>query len=257
MFSDEEDYIASDYEQTSFVDGQSQRSTQAPEEPMDPVKAMHTRKYVHKVPRPGNKYNPYLLFNTAMRKEIIATDALSNKEVSQKISQMWRDLPEVTYYFVRSRSYSCIDFWVQEEKQKYRDESKRLKEEFYDKQREQKPKLPPNSFVLFSRDMYPKLKEENPDLKFQDINTIVTRKWKELDEASKNVYQERSLEARQKFMEENAEYYKKFLDNNIKKAQLTKKHNKEKYQELADWYNKHQQRPPSLYVYDRPPYITQ
>lgn len=99
MFSDEEDYIASDYEQTSFVDEQSQMSSQAPKEPEDPEKAKHTRKYVHNVPRPGNKYNPFFLFNTAMRKEIIAAEALSNKEVSQKISQMWRDLPEVTYHF--------------------------------------------------------------------------------------------------------------------------------------------------------------
>lgn len=112
MFSDEEDYIASDYEQTSFVDEQSQMSSQAPKEPEDPEKAKYTRKYVHNVPRPGNKYNPFFLFNTAMRKEIIATEALSNKEVSQKISQMWRDLPEVTYHFVHSRSCSCIDFGV-------------------------------------------------------------------------------------------------------------------------------------------------
>ncbi|KAI7884344.1 high mobility group box, partial [Lichtheimia hyalospora FSU 10163] len=64
------------------------------------------------------------------------------------------------------------------------------------------PKMPPNSFVFFSREMYPKLKKENPELKFKDINTIVSRKWKELDEASKNVYKQRSQEARQKFMEE-------------------------------------------------------
>lgn len=87
--------------------------------------------------------------------------------------------------------------------------------------------------------MYPKLKAENPDLKFQDINAIVSRKWKELDEASKNVYKDRSLEARQKFMEENPEYYKSFVENNTKKAQLTKKTNKEKLLAMAEWYDKH------------------
>lgn len=95
MFSDEEDYIASDYEQSSFSyeesRQQSQTSSQAPSQSVD----MHIRSSPYNVPRPGNKFNPYFLFNAAMRKKIIETDALSNKEVSQKVSQMWRELSKV------------------------------------------------------------------------------------------------------------------------------------------------------------------
>ena len=115
MFSDEEDYIASDFEETPFYDTesreQSQSSSQAPEEPLQPPKTMHEHMYAHHVPRPGNKFNPFFLFNKAMRKNVLELDVSSNKEVSQKISQMWRELSKVTCYSFILNGILILNFW--------------------------------------------------------------------------------------------------------------------------------------------------
>ncbi|XP_065834300.1 nucleolar transcription factor 1-like [Oscarella lobularis] len=60
-------------------------------------------------------------------------------------------------------------------------------------------KRPPNSFILFSQDVYEELKREHPDLKRPQLMSLMATKYKKLSESEKERYKNMSKSLRAKF----------------------------------------------------------
>lgn len=58
------------------------------------------------------------------------------------------------------------------------------------KSKSDKPKKPLKGFMLFSKEMRPKVKEDFPDLTFGGIGKKLGELWRELDDEAKEKYKE-------------------------------------------------------------------
>ena len=64
------------------------------------------------------------------------------------------------------------------------------------------PKAPLNSFLEFSRDERPKVVQECGNLSLKEMSKEISRRWKTLDELSKQIYEQRVHEGRKKYIVE-------------------------------------------------------
>ncbi|XP_010529634.1 PREDICTED: high mobility group B protein 6 [Tarenaya hassleriana] len=72
-----------------------------------------------------------------------------------------------------------------------------------------KPKKPASSFFLFSKDARKSLQEERPGINNSTLNALISVKWKELDEAGRQIYNGKAAELMESYKKELEEYNKK------------------------------------------------
>ena len=103
------------------------------------------------------------------------------------------------------------------------------------------PKRPPSSFILYSMEMRPKLREERPDLKtVGERSTVLASRWKELAADKKQKYLDMAKKRKEKYLQE-MEVFKKGLAENAEKAQMAKQAREHAEQEAAILQMQHQQ----------------
>ena len=68
------------------------------------------------------------------------------------------------------------------------------------------PKRPLTAYFIFTNDIRPELKEENPDWKVGDIAKEAGRRWKEMDDEDKTEYNEKAAELKKEYQVKLAEY---------------------------------------------------
>merc|ERR1712038_1581604 len=68
------------------------------------------------------------------------------------------------------------------------------------------PKRNMSAFFLYSNDIRPTVKAENPDAKFGDIAKIISRQYKELSEREMEKYQKLAAEDKERYQREMQEY---------------------------------------------------
>ncbi|GAA5979303.1 hypothetical protein JCM11641_001988 [Rhodosporidiobolus odoratus] len=68
------------------------------------------------------------------------------------------------------------------------------------------PKRPLSAYMIFTQDERPKLKEEQPDVKFGEVGKILGARWKELDADEKKPWEEKAKVAKAKYEKEKAAY---------------------------------------------------
>lgn len=171
-----------------------------------PVKdRLHDKTRVRKyAPKPGNRFNPYIIFNRIERQKIKDLNPeMDNHALSREVGRVYASLS-------------------QEKKQKYIDLAMKEKDEFtnlYDLNKPALPTLPPNAFILFKSRNSEAVREE---LKNTPTAYAYTKKmaelWKNLPKEEKYAYQEESQRLKKEFMENNPEIYKKKMDIMSKKS---------------------------------------
>ncbi|KAI8980408.1 high mobility group box-domain-containing protein [Pilobolus umbonatus] len=177
-----------------------------------------------KKPRISNKFNPFLLFNRKVRLEIIRDNpGMTNGEVSQMVAKMWKELDPV-------------------EKEKYIAEGAENKAQI--KAMTAKlapiiPKPPTNGYVLYSNELFPKLRAENPDIKnILELNQTVSGRWKALSQEERDRYTEEARKQRDKYQEEFPELVNSKKRAMYSKAKATKQANLKKKKDSAMNENK-------------------
>jgi hypothetical protein len=76
------------------------------------------------------------------------------------------------------------------------------------KKNQSEPKRPPNGYFLFSQDHREKVKSENPELKGKDIVIKLGKMWDHADEKTKQKYENKALELKNKYYRDMVEYKK-------------------------------------------------
>ncbi|KAG2235268.1 hypothetical protein INT48_004735 [Thamnidium elegans] len=139
-------------------------------------------------PKPGNKFNPYILFNKEFRPKIKqANPGLDNIEINLLVGKAYRELDP-------------------EKKEKLIENSRKLAEQYKnsdglpseEKKNMGLKKLPPNGFILFKETN--KDKYENEFKEGMTTNKYLTELWKRLPESERETYREESKNRRQEFM---------------------------------------------------------
>ncbi|XP_043715182.1 high mobility group B protein 13-like isoform X2 [Telopea speciosissima] len=69
-----------------------------------------------------------------------------------------------------------------------------------------RPKKPASSFFLFSKEMRKELLLERPGISYSTLNTLISVKWKELNEADKQLWNVKAAEAMEAYKKEMEEY---------------------------------------------------
>ncbi|KAI9024971.1 hypothetical protein CLU79DRAFT_745654 [Phycomyces nitens] len=119
--------------------------------------------------KPACQYNPYFLYNKAVRKDITKNHPeLSNIQITRLIAKQWNELPEA-------------------EKKVYNDESaeKRAQLKKARGKRGRNERYPPNSFVLFAKDYGKIIREQNPEYNLYQVTKITSGMWKTIDQVRK------------------------------------------------------------------------
>ncbi|CAL9190920.1 high mobility group B protein 13-like [Musa acuminata AAA Group] len=71
-----------------------------------------------------------------------------------------------------------------------------------------RPKKPPSSFLLFSKEARKQLMEEHPGIPYSTLNAMVSVKWKDLGEAERQTWNEKAAEGINAYKKELEEYNK-------------------------------------------------
>ncbi|KAI9319942.1 hypothetical protein BX666DRAFT_1917508 [Dichotomocladium elegans] len=155
----------------------------------DPV-AEHDRRYRHRVSRPSNMFNPYLMFSKEARPRIQKENPnIPSTELVKRVAEEYRALPE-------------------DKKKELKEKALELKRKFNQERgyRERNKRMPGNGYVLFYRKLFHEVRAEHPEYKLEDINKIASIKWKALDPDVKEKYIEESRIARMEFEKANPEF---------------------------------------------------
>ncbi|KAJ3430225.1 high mobility group protein dsp1 [Anaeramoeba flamelloides] len=97
-------------------------------------------------------------------------------------------------------------------KKKQRKKKRKSKKKKNKKRKKKDPNAPKgkrSAYNFYSSASREKLKEKNPDLKFGDLATIISKEWREMSEEQKKPYQKQSDEDKERYEREMKEYKKK------------------------------------------------
>merc|ERR1712048_1175378 len=70
------------------------------------------------------------------------------------------------------------------------------------KKKKKGPKKARSAFVFFGMEYRPKIRQENPDMKFAEISKAIGAKWKEATEEEKKPYLDKQAEDKLRYAEE-------------------------------------------------------
>ncbi|KAI7850596.1 hypothetical protein BDC45DRAFT_241819 [Circinella umbellata] len=161
-------------------------------------------------PSPIKKFNPYLLFDYENRKRIMKANKMETTgkrgDICKLVAQEYNALPE-------------------KEKQRYKEKSLKLKQEFREKLQPKEKKLPATGYHLYFKDMTPKIKAEHPEYSFRQLSKVVGRLWTRMTKEEQQKYINKSQELRAKFREEHPELADRLARQVKKKRAATRLQN--------------------------------
>jgi len=129
---------------------------------------------------------------------------MSVTDLSKKMGTMWQELP--------AKKKKKYDKMASDDKERYKQEMENYtppevdEEETTTKRGGKKantgPKKPLASYMFFSKDVRPQVKEDNPEMKFGDIAREVSRRWKEISDDDKTQFEDLAAKDRVRYEEE-------------------------------------------------------
>ncbi|CAO3661964.1 unnamed protein product [Rhizopus stolonifer] len=154
--------------------------------------------------KPGNRFNPFILFNKEMRAKIYALHPnMQSGEVSKLIGQEWKNLdPEKKEAFIENAKGKAAEY-------KALAAGKEI------------PKPPPNVWIVYCKETVSKIREESPSTSSQQATKIAAQKWKELPEKEKDIYRKAAQDARDEFRRKYPDETKAFYDKMRKSLEKT------------------------------------
>ena len=81
-------------------------------------------------------------------------------------------------------------------------------------------------FFIYKNDLYEQTKKEHPDAKMTDLTKIISEKWRNIDEKTKEHYEKRYAEEKEKYVNNLKVYEEKY--GKIEKKKRSKKEDSEK-----------------------------
>ncbi|XP_074565770.1 high mobility group B protein 13-like isoform X1 [Curcuma longa] len=108
------------------------------------------------------------------------------------------------------RKKEKTDNMIKETKQNRIRKKKEKEEQVADPNR---PKRPPSSFLLFSKEARKQLMEERPGIPNTTLNAMISVKWKEMSEGEKKTWNDKAAEGLNAYKKELEEYNKASMDN--------------------------------------------
>jgi len=146
---------------------------------------------------PKRNRSAYFLFSMDVRAKLKTESAqLTPLETQALVSKYWKELglEEKEKYEIRAKEEK-LEYLVAMDKF-----YSNLTPETLAKSKTSKPKKPCSAYAHFVRDVKTSLKQENPRLIMQEILHIVSDKWKNLDEKTRAVYEEKARVDKEHYM---------------------------------------------------------
>lgn len=146
---------------------------------------------------PKRNRSAYFLFSMDVRAKLKADSSqLTPLETQALVSKYWKELSveEKEKYELRAKEEK-LEYLVAMDKF-----YSNLTPETLAKSKTNKPKKPCSAYAHFVRDVKTSLKQENPRLIMQEILHIVSEKWKNLDEKTRAIYEEKARVDKEHYM---------------------------------------------------------
>ncbi|KAG6524057.1 hypothetical protein ZIOFF_013947 [Zingiber officinale] len=102
------------------------------------------------------------------------------------------------------------DNMIKETKENRNRKKKAKEEQIADPNR---PKRPPSSFLLFSKEARKQVMEERPGIPNNTLNAMISVKWKEMNEGEKKIWNDKAAEGLCAYKKEVEEYNKALMEN--------------------------------------------
>jgi hypothetical protein len=146
---------------------------------------------------PKRNRSAYFLFSMDVRAKLKADNSqLTPLETQALVSKYWKELSveEKEKYELRAKEEK-LEYLVAMDKF-----YSNLTPETLAKSKTNKPKKPCSAYAHFVRDIKTSLKQDNPRLIMQEILHIVSDKWKNLDEKTRAIYEEKARVDKEHYM---------------------------------------------------------
>lgn len=135
-------------------------------------------------------------------------------EIAKHLGVIWRCKSEAELKEAGFGDKEIVNLW--KKKSQYEADYKKKKKEHdelvakHKGAQPQKPKRGRSNYILFSSDVRPKIKEENPDASSTEITSLIAQSWREASDDVKAKYTNLQAEDKARYEAENAEYENKY-----------------------------------------------
>uniref|UniRef100_A0A1I7UFG5 Sex-determining region Y protein n=1 Tax=Caenorhabditis tropicalis TaxID=1561998 RepID=A0A1I7UFG5_9PELO len=210
-----------------FEDGQYevieyfQEAPQQQPEPLPPVKEKKTEK---KEKKPKQPPNGFMLFSAKNRKQIVDENPkLTNNEISQAVGARWKNLlPEEKKPYLEEAQRLRDEYNLNNPDLKKTNLKRKIEEPSVEvvppkiKQKEERIKRPPNSFMFFMKEKRMELAEMLNEMKSAQRTTYLGDMWKSLTREQKYPWEQMAAKAKKEHMEK----YPDFKYTSVRKPKL-------------------------------------
>ncbi|KAJ9549828.1 hypothetical protein OSB04_022371 [Centaurea solstitialis] len=156
--------------------------------------------YDKKAKKKNEKYNQEMEVYKHNKEEEAENAKKEEEEVLKVLKQ------EALQLLKKKEKTETIIKKTKEKKNKKKEEKKNKKNDDPNK-----PKRPPSSFILFSKQARKDLAKEKPGISNAQLNALISVKWKELSEEEKQKWNGEAAEAMEAYKKEMEEYNKKIV----------------------------------------------
>ena len=219
MWKSSDEDLKKEYKEKSEQDKEryaKELETYVPKDGFQNPKEKKTKSKKSKKTGPKKPLNAYMWFCSDKREELKGK-GFSNTEILRELGRLWKELSDK-----KKKPYVKK---AEEDKERYQDEMKDYvptEEEKAEKKGKAKktsdgPKRPIGAFMLFRKDKYQKVKEENPEMKMTDISKKIGDMWKNLSKNEKKKYTDKAAKLLAEFKEKNSADKVDIVDNEDEK----------------------------------------
>jgi hypothetical protein len=143
---------------------------------------------------PKRPLNAYMYFSQDKRDELKKKN-FAAKEILSELGRMWKNLSE--------KKRLPYEQKAKKDKERFQEEMKNYSPpEGESKSKKSGPKKPLTAFMIYRKDVYQKVKEENEGMKITDISKIIGDMWKNLSENEKKKYTTKASKLKEDFKSE-------------------------------------------------------
>ncbi|KAL3229190.1 DNA binding [Nakaseomyces bracarensis] len=166
------------------------------EKPKETKNAGQSRKALSKEFGPKRPLSAFFSYCAEHRANYIAQNPEAPTTViASKLGEAWRSLSDY-------------------EKQPYIEQYQKAREKYLEEKAEFEKSLPPKKplvpFFLFAEEVRMQLKDEQPDLSFGEMASLIGERWKALSNEEKNHYKQKFQENKEKWLQEKEQKLQNF-----------------------------------------------
>lgn len=214
MWRDSDEELKQEYKEKSEQDKEryvKELETYVPKEGFQNPKEKKTKSKKTKKIGPKKPLNAYMWFCNDKREELKGK-GFNNTEILREMGRLWKELSDK-----KKKTYLKK---AEDDKERYQEEMKNYapteeekaalllneqkKKGKKSKNVSKESKRPLGAFMLFRKDKYQKVKEENPDMKMGDIMKEIGEMWKALSEKEKKKYTDQAAKLLAEFKQKNS-----------------------------------------------------